>query len=401
MQQVTPRFRSERAVIAFLAFLGMLMATGIDISLPAFDEIDADLDAGGRESLIVTLYFLGAAFGQLVSGPVSDAIGRQRVVLSGLVLYVIGGAACALAPSFDVLLVSRFVWGLGAAAPTGMRSAIARDLYSGDQMARVTTIMMAVFMLGPIFTPLVGEGLLTVGPWPLVFWFATVLGLVAIAATVAFGETLEVDRRRPLEVAKFREAFRLIVTTRVTLGHVLANIFWTAAFFIFLASSQPVFDRVFDRADDFAFFFALIGVWTVPLLLINNRVISSLGARRTSIATASVSVGASCVGVFWLLAIDDTPSFWLFFRVAGDRVGVHHPDVAPDVRARVGADGRPCRHGLVPAAVHRIRHRIGARSLVRRPGRRPCHTVRRGVCDVQRDRIRLPTLGQTGLRGYR
>ena len=307
------RFRSEAVVIAYLAFLGTLMATGIDISLPAFDEIDADLDAGGSESLIVTLYFLGAAFGQLVAGPVSDAIGRQRTLLAGLALYVVGGAACALAPSYGALLAARFVWGLGAAAPTGIRTAIARDLYSGDRMARVTTIMMAVFLLGPIFIPLVGEALLAVGPWQLVFWFATVLGAIAVATAVGFGETRPPERRRPLQPREFAEAVRLILATRVTLGHMLANVFWSAAFFIFLGRSQPVFDRIFGRADQFAFLFAAIGAWTIPLLLINNRLIERIGSRRTSLATAGVSSFVSVLGLLWLVVVEDDPSFWMWF----------------------------------------------------------------------------------------
>lgn len=307
------RFRSEAVVIAYLAFLGTLMATGIDISLPAFDEIDADLDAGGSESLIVTLYFLGAAFGQLVAGPVSDAIGRQRTLLAGLALYVVGGAACALAPSYGVLLAARFVWGLGAAAPTGIRTAIARDLYSGDRMARVTTIMMAVFLLGPIFIPLVGEALLAVGPWQLVFWFATVLGAIAVVTAVGFGETLPPERRRPLQSREFADAVRLILATRVTLGHILANVFWSAAFFIFLGSSQPVFDRIFGRADQFAFLFAAIGAWTIPLLLVNNRLIERIGSRRTSLATAGVAAFVSVLGLVWLTMVEDDPSFWLWF----------------------------------------------------------------------------------------
>lgn len=307
------RFRSDRVVIAYLAFLGTLMATGIDIALPAFDEIDADLGAGGSESLIVTLYILGAAFGQLVVGPVSDAIGRQRTLLAGLAFYVLGGAACAVAPSFEVLLIARFVWGLGAAAPTGLRTAIARDLYSGDRMARVTTIMMAVFLLGPIFTPLIGEALLTFSTWRIVFWFATTLGAVAVVAALGFGETLPEERRRALEFSKFREALGEIGRTRVTLGHMGANVFWSAAFFIFLASSQPVFDRIFGRADQFAFLFAVIGASTIPLLLINNRVIEKLGARATSLRTAAVSLTASWLALAWLVFVDDAPSFWPFF----------------------------------------------------------------------------------------
>ena len=304
--------RTERVVIAYLAFLGMMMATGIDISLPAFDEIDADLDSGGRESLIVTLYFLGAAFGQLVIGPLSDMIGRRPVVLGGLSLYVVGAVACALAPSYGFLLAARFVWGLGAAAPTGARTAISRDLYSGDAMARVTTIMMAVFLVGPVFTPLIGQGLLSFGDWPVVFWFCAALGGFALLATVWFGETLPKERRRPADFGKFIEALGVIVRTRSTLGYLTANVFWSSAFFIFLGSAQPVFDRIYDREDVFAFYFALLGVFTIPLLLANNQVIKKLGAKRTSLGTAAISVIACIVGLV-VVQVVDAPGFWFWY----------------------------------------------------------------------------------------
>jgi len=299
-------------VIAYLAFLGMLMATGIDIALPAFDEINADLDAGSRESLIVTLYVMGAAVGQLVVGPVSDWAGRRVTVLGGLVLYIVGAVVSALAPSYVLLLVARFAWGLGAAAPMGLRNAIARDLYSGDAMARVATIMMAVFLLGPVFTPLIGDVILSLGSWRFVFWFAAALGIVALAWAARFGETLPPERRRPLAVAEFAKAVRRIGRTRVTLGHLLANVFFSAAFFIFLGSSQPVFDRVFGRADQFAVWFAVLGLCTIPLLIINNGLIKRFGGRRMSLLASGVSTTASVAAAGWALAVGP-PSFWPWY----------------------------------------------------------------------------------------
>lgn len=311
-QQLTGSTRSTRSVIAYLSFLGMLMATGIDIALPAFDEIDADLGAGGRESLIVTLYVTGAAFGQLVVGPVSDRFGRRPIVAIGVVLYLAGAIASALAPGFGALLVARFIWGLGAAAPTGLRTAITRDLYSGDQMARIATIMMAVFLIGPVFTPLIGDALLGIGSWPLVFWFAAALAAIALLWTFLFGETLPEERRRPLEPRKFAEALGLIVRTRITVGHILANMFFSAAFFIFLGSAQPVFDRVFGRVEEFAELFAIIGLATIPLLLISNRLIARFGARRVSVCAAAVAVTLSVAGAAVVLTAGQ-PEFWPWY----------------------------------------------------------------------------------------
>ncbi len=305
--------RSDRSVIIYLSFLGILLATGIDIALPAFDAIEDGLESSSNVSLIVTLYVIGMALGQLIVGPVADRFGRRPAILGGLGLYAVGAIASALAPSFGLLLVARLIWGLGAAAPAGLRSAITRDLYSGDKMARITTIMMAVFLLGPIFVPLLGDFLIRVAPWPVIFWFAAGLAVVGALWCVRFGETLAEENQRPLELRQIWTGVKVVVRTRVTVGHMLANVFLTGAFFIYLGSAQPVFDQVFDRSSQFAVFFALSGVVTVPPLILNNRLIKKYGARRMSMlacaGSASIAVGA----VIPTLVLEGRPSFWLWY----------------------------------------------------------------------------------------
>ena len=141
------RPRSERAVIAYLAFIGILMAFGIDAALPAFEELRADFDLDDRglsPAITGTVYLVGMAAGQLVCGVLADRFGRRPVLLVGIAIYAVGGLASALAPNLAVLLVARFVWGLGASAPTVLRMAIARDLFEGDRMARVVSTVAAV-----------------------------------------------------------------------------------------------------------------------------------------------------------------------------------------------------------------------------------------------------------------
>ena len=132
------RVRSEAGVVAYLGFTSALLAIGIDTALPAFDEIREEFslaDGSGEVSLVVTAYFLGMAAGQLPMGPLSDRFGRRPVLLASFALYLIGALGATLAPSFGILLGARFLWGLGAAGPAVIGNAIARDLYSGDQMA--------------------------------------------------------------------------------------------------------------------------------------------------------------------------------------------------------------------------------------------------------------------------
>lgn len=291
-----------------------MIAFGIDVALPAFDEIEADLPTGGASiSLVVTLYFLGMAVGQLFYGPISDRFGRRPALLAGLGLYVLGAAASALAPSFGFLLGARLLWGLGAAAPASLRMAMARDLFEGDQMARIVTIVMAVFMIGPIFVPVIGELILAVAPWPAVFFAAGAMAVVVMFWTVWFGETLPVDRRRPLELRPLVEATRAVFSTRVTIGHIVAQTFAGAAFFSFLASSQPVIDRVFGRADQFVFFFGGGGLLMVAALLINNRLIRQFRTRPMALFSSAILIAASAIGLVLTLLADGTPAIWVWF----------------------------------------------------------------------------------------
>ncbi len=304
------------SVIPFLAFLGILLAFGIDVALPAFDEIRSgfQLDSSGNSvSLVVTVYFIGLAFGQLIYGPFSDRFGRIPALQVGLTLYAIGALAAALAPSFGFLLAARLVWGLGAAGPGALRVAIARDLFDGDDMARIVTIVTAVFMIGPIFVPVVGEGLLLLGPWQIVFYAGLVLAVIASGWAARFGESLPVERRRTLAFRPIYDTARVVFSNRTTMGYIAAQTFSGAAFFVYLGSSQPIIDRIYGRADQFAFIFGGLGLVMVLFLLVNDRLIRRFGTfTMVRIAGRAVLI-LSLVGLALSLTTDGVPpiGWWL------------------------------------------------------------------------------------------
>ena len=307
--------RSLASVVAFTAFISALLAVGIDTALPAFDEIRSAFDLGrgsGQVSLVVTCYFLGMAIGQLPSGPLSDRFGRRPVLIGSLVLYAIGALGSSLAPGFGLLLVFRFLWGIGAAGPAVIANAIARDLYAGDQMARVLALQMAVFLVGPTIAPLAGELLLRAGPWQLVFLVALALSGVGIAWSARFGETLPSHRRRPIEGPTIGRGIRATLTHRYSTGCVAAMVFSFGAFFVFLGSSQPIVDEVYGRPEWFAFTFAGIsavqgvGVW------LSSRVLGRYSAATVGTTAVAVNLVAYLVMGTAALATSGVPSFWVW-----------------------------------------------------------------------------------------
>ena len=307
--------RSEAGVVAFLGFTGALLAFGIDTALPAFDEIRNrfDLaDGSGEVSLIVTAYLLGMAAGQLPVGPLSDRYGRIPILQASLALYIIGAIGATLSTDYTTVLASRFVWGFGASGPAVIGYAIARDLYEGDQMARVLSMVMAVFMIGPTVAPLIGEGLIAILPWQSVFGAAVLLAVSGMVWTARFGETHPPDKRRPIEPEAIGRAIRATLTHRSSTGYLAAMVFSYGAFFVFLGSSQPIIDTIYDRPGWFAAPFGLVSAVQGISVWVVSRRVERLGTARVALVAYSLNVVAYGALTAAAIAYDGVPSFALW-----------------------------------------------------------------------------------------
>src|SRR3712207_514060 len=117
----TARSRGGLAIpVALVVVLGALQALGpltLEAYLPALPNIAGDLGAStSATQLTLTATLVGLAFGQVVFGPLSDALGRRRPLLIGLALYVAASLACAVAPNIEALIGLRAVQGFAAAS---------------------------------------------------------------------------------------------------------------------------------------------------------------------------------------------------------------------------------------------------------------------------------------------
>ena len=158
----------------FIALMGTIFATvafSIDAMLPALPEIAAELSPqdANRAQLILTSFVLGMGLGTLVVGPLSDALGRKRVILMGAALYLIGAALAFVAPSLEMILLARVIQGLGASGPRVVSLAMIRDLYSGRAMAQIVSYAMLIFTIFPAVAPLIGAAIIAGFGWRSIF----------------------------------------------------------------------------------------------------------------------------------------------------------------------------------------------------------------------------------------
>ena len=109
----------KREFIVLISMLMALTALAIDMMLPAFGEMRSSFGLEPDSTAIapvITVFLIGFGSGQLFWGPLSDALGRKRILWMGLAIYSLAALGAALAPSLSILLLMRFVGGLGAAA---------------------------------------------------------------------------------------------------------------------------------------------------------------------------------------------------------------------------------------------------------------------------------------------
>ena len=298
--------------VALMALLIALTALSIDIMLVALPEIAQSyaLTGANDRQLVITAYMLGLALGQPFHGPLSDRFGRKPILAIGLVIFAIGSLGAAIAPSFDTLLAARALQGLGAAAPRVVAIAVVRDRFVGREMARVMSFVMMIFIVVPVIAPSLGDGILRLGTWPWIF------GALFLASVVAFvwsmlrlRETRRAEDRMSLTPAALGRAFRLVVTTRSTVGYTTAMGFLFGGLLSYVGSAQQIFQDVYGLGSLFPVAFGAIAGVMALASLTNARLVGRIGMHRVSHMALIGYVAAGTVMA--LLGFPEHPPLWL------------------------------------------------------------------------------------------
>ncbi|WP_255471178.1 multidrug effflux MFS transporter [Paracoccus sp. M683] len=269
--------------IAMLAFLFATIAFSIDAMLPALPEIASELtpDNVNRAQLILTSFVAGMGLGTLLAGPLSDAIGRKPAITLGFAIYAVAAIAAIFANSLELLLVARFVQGIGAAGPRIVGLALVRDLYDGREMARITSFVMMIFIIVPALAPALGQVIIWFAGWHGVFAAFLFFALVgSLWLNLRQAETLPPERRRPLSVTSLRSAAAEVLSNRQVM---LATIILTLGFaqmFALLSRAQQLFSETYGRAENFPMWFAALALLSGSGTVLNAVFVVKLGMRR-------------------------------------------------------------------------------------------------------------------------
>lgn len=286
--------------VAMVALMTSLVALSIDAMLPALAAIGADLGArhANDAQLVVSALFLGLAAAQLLYGPLSDSFGRKPVIYAGFVLFIAGCLMSALATSLTVMLAGRFLQGIGAAGPRIVIMAMVRDRYAGRAMARIMSLVMAVFIMVPVLAPGIGQIILMVAGWRAIFGLFLAVALIALAwFALRQPETLPASRRAPFSVRRIMRAVREVCGQRITLGYTLAAGLIFGAFVGYLISAAQIFQSQYGLGARFPLYFGALALAIGVASWVNSRLVMRYGMRLLSRSALIALAGLSLLAL--------------------------------------------------------------------------------------------------------
>ena len=290
--------------IFLVASLMAMGALSIDTILPALSIIKSQYNVNPRHiHWTITIVFLGLSVGQLVFGPISDSIGRKKTSLLGLGIFGLGNIISISANDYGLFLISRFFQGLGAGATVVVSRAIARDLYSGSQLARVMSFVTTIFILVPVIAPGMGQLVISLSSWEFIP-IITMIFCLALALWIIAFQFETIKKLRPFnsrgildgvgEVFKCKTSRSYTITAGLTFGVLVS----------YLNISQPLFQEYLLVGKYFVIYFGVLALAVGLGSILNAKLVTKLNPKTIILFSLKFET-------IWAI------SFLLFFTIGG------------------------------------------------------------------------------------
>ena len=292
--------------IATLILLAGVSAMVMNMFLPSLPNMTAYFETDYRlMQLSVGLYLAVSAVMQTIIGPISDNLGRRKVLLWGIALFMLATLGCIYAPNAETFLVFRMCQAVVAVGMVLSR-AIVRDLYDQDQSASMIGYVTMGMAVVPMISPGIGGLLDEAYGWKAVFWaffgFGALLwGLVLVDV----GETAQASGKTLVQ--QFREYPELLRSPRFW-GYSLAAAFCSGSFFAYLGGAPFVGERIFGMGEaELGFYFGAPAVGYFLGNWLSGRYATRFGVNRMVLWGALINGGGTAASLMIFLAGLGTP----------------------------------------------------------------------------------------------
>ncbi|SFV27587.1 MFS transporter, DHA1 family, bicyclomycin/chloramphenicol resistance protein [Devosia crocina] len=203
-------------VAVALGLITLLGPASIDMYLPSMPAMAGELQTDySTVQITLTVFLLALGGGQLIFGPLIDALGRRRPLLFAVVTFVCASLWSALAQSVEILIVARLVQGLAASLAVVTAMSSVRDVAEGVRATQLFALLMTIQGLGPVLAPAAGGLIGSAFGWRTVFLVLGGLGIVVLLSSIVLlPESLPIAKRAPLRFKEIGKTYGEIVTDK-------------------------------------------------------------------------------------------------------------------------------------------------------------------------------------------
>ena len=275
----------KRWIVVYLLITMPISGASVDIYVPSLPAMTAffGVDASITQ-LTITFFLLGYGLFSLFFGPLSDSIGRKPPLLLGVILYVLSAIFIATTSSITVLLLLRFIQGIGVAAIAGVSRTITPDVFQGERYAHVTNMTTIAWSMGPIVAPFIGGYFQHYLSWQWCFYTLALYGLIQLILMLCvLPETLA--KKTPFSLSLLCNRSKTLLTSPLFVGSVLISGFVYSSIIVFNTIGPFLIQSVLGRTSIFYGYMALLmGTAFFIGNTVNKRLIASSARRRLDIA---------------------------------------------------------------------------------------------------------------------
>ena len=313
---------SSRRFVLVLGLLTGVAALAIDMSLPAIPEMTRDLAASlSTGQQVISLFMIGAALGQLPAGFLSDRYGRLPVLYVGVVTFTVASIATSLSNHIEIVLLARFFQGFGAAAGVVITRAIARDVASGKQMARLMSAIFMIFTATPMLAPIIGSYLTTLYGWRMPYVAMAVIGIAMLFSIRFVLRETHVPTREHHIVRQLGLSVREFFSNRQSVFGMLLVTLPTAGFIAMITTSAALIIEVFGiSVQYFGYIYAMSGLGILTGSTLNRKFLHRYSTlQMTGVGAAIIGIAAAqLLLIAWL---GQAPLWWIWGNAAFFMVG--------------------------------------------------------------------------------